>query len=192
MKLWLFCLLFLFGCLRTHQEILEAEGDFVYKKRPSVSQEPFQPSQELQRLKERIDFLERNFVNRQDMESALNQVQQKISEINLQLTTKAKEQKAAEKLVQEKKSLPVDLFQQAGDLFKNKQWRQAILSYAEFRKQNKNSKHVKTAALNMGISFMNLGLHKEAKVFFQEVMTQFPKSQEARTARLALKTLKKK
>ena len=58
-----------------------------------------------------------------------------------------------------------------------------------FRKENPQSLQFPIATLRIGLSFIELGLTKEAQVFFKEVVERFPKSKEAKTAKKLLENM---
>lgn len=193
MKLFLFAVwaVFLPACLRTHQEILDEGGDLVYKSSQKQSAEPYKGDAVI--IKERLDFLERNFVNKQDMDASIESFQQKIDQLSSQMNylegrmsqfkkdqaKKKKEKKAAPRKAAKKLSA----FEQAENLFRDKKWREAVFAYEKFRRENPKAPQFRTATLKIGLSFMQLGLKKEARFFFEEVKNRFPKSKEAESAR---------
>ena len=131
----------------------------------------------IQRIQERLDSLERT-VN-SDIEESLDLLRKDIQSIQSP-SVKKKVQKV-------KKTKSLSLYDKAHQHFKNKEWEQAILVYEEFRKKNPKSKEFKTATLNIGMSFNNLDLKKEASMFFREVIERFPSSSESKIARKNLK-----
>lgn len=138
------------------------------------------PDEDIQKnldsIKERLDFLERNMLSKSDLDSSIEALRREWSAIEKNKT------KAEEKPVKEK-----TLLEQAQEHFKNENWKQAIFAYEEFRKKEPQSDQFPSATLNIGLSFQKLGLKEEAKVFFQEVIDQFPNSKSAGSARQALK-----
>lgn len=130
----------------------------------------------LNSIKERLDFLERNMLSQSDLDSAIEPLRRELSDI------KKKQIKTEEKPVEKK-----TILEQAEEHFKNENWKQAIFAYEEFRKKEPQSDKFAIATLNIGLSFQKLELKEEAKVFFQEVIDQFPRSKSASSARQALK-----
>jgi TolA-binding protein len=84
-----------------------------------------------------------------------------------------------------------DLFDQAEESFKAKDWKKAVLTYQKFRDSNPKSKKFAEATYKIGVAFQELGMSDEAKAFYDEVVAKFPQSAEARRAKARLKTLKK-
>ena len=87
---------------------------------------------------------------------------------------------------------PETVFEKAEQLFKEENWKAAIINYEKYRELNKKGSFYKKSTLQIGICFQNLEMHKEAKVFFREVVESFPNSIEAKKAKkiLAKKTKK--
>lgn len=132
----------------------------------------------LDSIKERLDFIERNMVSKSDVDSSIELLRRELFDIKKSIP---KTSVPEEKTVEEKTVL-----EQAKEHFKNKRWKQAIFAYEEFRKQNPQSNKFEEATLNIGLSFQNLDLKEEARVFLQEVVDRFPRSESARKAKQAL------
>ncbi len=81
-------------------------------------------------------------------------------------------------------------FQLAETAFSKKQWKDAILNYQAYRDQNSKGKSYAEATYKIGVSFQELNMNEEAKVFFEEVLQKFPKSPTARKAKFRLGQLK--
>ncbi|AHI04948.1 hypothetical protein BDW_02190 [Bdellovibrio bacteriovorus W] len=73
--------------------------------------------------------------------------------------------------------------------FNKKDWKQAILSYQKYRDSNAKGPKFADATYKIGVSFQELGMKDEAKTFYDEVVSKFPKSEEARRAKIRLKGL---
>lgn len=80
----------------------------------------------------------------------------------------------------------------AEEKFEQKNWKEAILDYEKYRKANPKGKQFAMATYKIGVSFQELGLIDEAKAFYEEVVSKFPKSKEADKASTRLKGLNKK
>ncbi len=130
-------------------------------------------------IQKRLDSLERNIGSNSDLEESIALVRKDIEELKGRLEKSTTSE-------QPKKPI-VSLYEKAQQHFKGKEWKQAILIYEEFRKQNPKSDQFKTATLNIGLSFKNLDLKKEASIFLKEVIERFPNSPEAKTAKESLK-----
>lgn len=83
-----------------------------------------------------------------------------------------------------------DNFAVAQDLFKQKDWQNAIIEYQKYRDKNPKGKHMAEATYKIGVCFQELSLKDDAKTFYQEVSTSFPNSEEAKKAKARLKGLK--
>lgn len=75
--------------------------------------------------------------------------------------------------------------------FEDKDWKQAILNFQKYRDENPKGPKFADATYKIGVSFQELGMKDEAKTFYDEVVSKFPKSDEARRAKIRLKGLKK-
>lgn len=84
-----------------------------------------------------------------------------------------------------------DPFGSAESKFEKKAWREAILDYQRYRKDNPKGKQFSTATYKIGASFQELGMVDEARAFYEEVVSKFPKSKDATRANAKLKSLKK-
>lgn len=99
---------------------------------------------------------------------------------------KANAERAAEKAEKAKRS-PYDVGQEH---FNKKEWKQAILAYQKYRDESPKGAHFADATYKIGVSFQELGMKDEAKTFFDEVLSKYSKSDEARRAKIRLKGLK--
>ena len=78
----------------------------------------------------------------------------------------------------------------AEDFFVKKQWQDAAISFEKYRKTYPKGKRSAEALYKIGVSFQELGSTDEAKIFFKDVLSQFPNSAEAKKASTRLKGLK--
>jgi TolA-binding protein len=85
-----------------------------------------------------------------------------------------------------------DPFDAAESKFESKSYKEAILDYQNYRKKNPSGKHFSTATYKIGSSFQELGMNDDARAFYEEVISKFPKSKDAGRAQAKLKALKKK
>lgn len=72
---------------------------------------------------------------------------------------------------------------------KKKEWKKAAKGYQEYRELNPNGRRYVDATFKIGVCFENLGLKKEAKAFYQEVVSKAPGSELAKRANKQLKAL---
>lgn len=84
-----------------------------------------------------------------------------------------------------------DPFRYAEAKFEAKSYREAIFAYEEYRKAFPKGKNVTQATYKIGVSFQELGLNEDAKLFFEEVIAKAPKSKEAGLSRNRLKAIAK-
>lgn len=82
-------------------------------------------------------------------------------------------------------------YDQAQAYFDKKDWKQAILHYQKYRDDSPKGGKFADATYKIGVSFQELGMKDEAQTFYDEVVNKFPKSDEARRAKIRLKGLKK-
>ncbi len=213
--LFLLCMLFLSGCLLTHKEIKEeksradqeenwldedtavsqeAEAKRVKNKglnTPSVIERVSQIETSLRELRGQIDSASKQQEDRlAELEQGLLSLIQSLDLRVVALTkeVKAKKQSVAAKPGKKKEQNPEEFFNKAEKLFKDNKWKEAIIHYEKYREKNKNNKkkfYIKST-LQIGLCFQKLEMHKEAKVFFREVVESFPKSAEAKEAKKLL------
>jgi TolA-binding protein len=81
------------------------------------------------------------------------------------------------------------IFSAAEELFKQKKWKEAILQYDEYKKKNPKGKAIPEAIYKTGVCFQELGMKDEAKVFYQEILAKFPKTEFANKAQIRLKSI---
>ena len=74
--------------------------------------------------------------------------------------------------------------------FAAKKWKEAIVSYQKYRDSNPKGSKFADSTYKIGVSFQELGMKDEARAFYEEVNSKYPKSAEARKASIRLKTLK--
>lgn len=84
-----------------------------------------------------------------------------------------------------------DTYSQAASDFGKGRWREAALGFQQYRERNPKGARYAEATYNMGLCFEKLQMMDEARVFFEEVVTRFPKSKYAQTAQARLKNIKK-
>ena len=168
-------LLYLTSC---HSVEKWADPEFL-SSLPKLVESVEQNKNSIQGLQERLDVLENS-----STEESLSLLRKEIENLKGQLqVSKTKKQIESQK----KSTPPVSLYEQASNHFKNKEWKQAILIYEEFRKKNPKSDQFRVATLNIGLSFKKLGLDQESSIFFKEIVDRFPQSKEAQEAQKHLK-----
>ena len=73
--------------------------------------------------------------------------------------------------------------------FSQRHWREAIQGYEKYRNLNPKGKQYALATYRMGVSFEKLGLKKEAKMFFQEIINKYPQSRWSNKVKFHLSRL---
>ena len=187
LKVCLLFLIFTAGCLRTHKEILDEGGDLVYKEKPATAHSAVNNPSTL--VNERLDSLERNAVNKQDVDASIESLRNIVDQLQARLVSLETKQNPKDQTSAKKESAKKDSYRQAESYFQDKKWKQAIFAYEQFRKEHPQSLQFPTATLKIGLSFVELGLNKEAQVFFKEVVERFPKSEEAKKAKKLLENM---
>ncbi len=82
-------------------------------------------------------------------------------------------------------------YELAQEYFDQKDWKKAILNYQKYRDESPNGKKIAEATYKMGVSFQELGMKDEARTFYDELVSKYPSSNEAKKAKVRLKRLKK-
>ncbi|MDG0816922.1 tetratricopeptide repeat protein [Bdellovibrio svalbardensis] len=93
--------------------------------------------------------------------------------------------------VSSKKESRKDGYEAGQEFFTKKDWKQAILQYQKYRDESPKGSHFADATYKIGVAFQELGMKDEAKTFYDEVVSKYPKSEEARRAKIRIKGLKK-
>jgi TolA-binding protein len=96
----------------------------------------------------------------------------------------------AEKAGKPEGKSPSKAYEDGESLFKDKKYREAILAYEKYRGSNPKGKFYADSTFKMGVCFQEVGLKDEAKIFFDEVISKFPGSKEAKKAAARAKQLK--
>lgn len=81
-------------------------------------------------------------------------------------------------------------YEEGEKLVGQKKWREAIIAFEEYRKSNPKGKHYADATYKIGVCMQEVGMRAEAKLFYDEVISKFPGSKEAKKAAYRLKTIK--
>lgn len=143
-------------------------------------------AQQNQELGQRVMILQEALTK---MESQLNQV---TAEVNgMKAASSAQAAAAAERAAQAAKAAKRDPYEVAQEAFNKKDWKQSILNFQKYRDENPKGGKFADATYKIGVSFQELGMKDESKTFYDEVVNKFPKSDEARRAKVRLKGLKK-
>lgn len=132
-----------------------------------------------QKLNEKLKFYEETLLS---IDKRVTDLSKKIEK------PRAVSKKRKNKKKQSKRKL--SLYQLARKDFSTKNWKSAILKFQKFREKQSNGKRYIESTYKIGVSFMSLGLGQEAKVFFNEIISKFPKSQFAKKSKINLKAIK--
>lgn len=124
-----------------------------------------------------------------NLEKSVLQLSTEINALQAEKAALVAQNNAAQaKAAAESKRNPYELGQ---DFFEQKDWKKAILNYQKYRDENPNGKRIADATYKMGVSFQELGMKDEARTFFDELVSKHPNSNEAKKAKIRLKSLKK-
>lgn len=119
------------------------------------------------------------------LESQLQQNTAEIASLKLELA-----KNASGKNSRDSKEGKRDALSTAQDLFKQKDWQNAIIEFQKYRDKNPKGKYISEATYKIGVCFQELSMREDAKTFYQEVIASYPNSEEAKKAKSRLKVLK--
>ncbi len=199
------------GCLMTRQDLKGGAGDKAVqaqaqqqRAQQALLQQEF--DEQFKGIRNKIEVLEHR-LDRADMEvqregsakerdkdsisNRLNSHEEALRSMEAQLLAlkevveDLRRKKEMDSAVAAKK----DPFELGEELFQKKQWREAILAYQKYRDSKPKGKQYAEATYKIGVSFQELKLKDEAKVFYEEVINKFPSSKESKSAKTRLKTL---
>ncbi len=155
--------------VESHFENLKSENQELRKQIQTMDQDN----------KARTEALKEELLKQGEL---LSQIQIEVSKIKAPNATAEGKQNI-------KKEPSAQLWTEAESLYGQKEWRKAILAYQKFKESYPKHKNVPTAMLRSGIGFVELGMKNEAKVFFEELISQYPNTPESKTANARLKKL---
>lgn len=121
------------------------------------------------------------------VQEALLKIEAELQKINTEIE-RIKLEKA--KSNQAKKSTPKGNYQQAEADFAKKKWKEAAVGYQKYRDLNPKGRNYADATYKIGVCFQEMGMRKESKAFYEEVIEKHPKSHTATKAQYRLKNLK--
>lgn len=210
---------FLTGCLKTRNEVRENEKTHVMqqqvvtlqKTNADVTSRFSDLEEQMREINGRVDVVENRIgkndsgvenalksssQQQQELNSKVNLLQEALTKMEADLHSLAAEVQAlktdrtavqAEHSVKQSKKDAYDL---GKDFFEKKDWKQAILNFQKYRDEHPKSKNFGDATYKIGVSFQELGMVEEARTFYDEIINKFPKTEEARKAKIRLKGLK--
>jgi len=207
------------GCLKTRSDVKDGETKQVMAQQVTTLQRTnadtanriAELEQEIREMNGKVEVLE-NKLSRQNPESEkqMKTMNEQVGEANKKLAvyqeelvkqetiikqltqevealkSEANSAKAAEKEAEKKTPL-----QLADEHFKQNDWKKAIIQYQKYRDENPKGKKVAESTYRIAYAFSELGMKDEAKTFYEEVITKFPASPEAKKAKAKIKTIKK-
>lgn len=208
------------GCLKTRNEVRDGDSRQVMQQQVVTMQRAnadtgnrFADMEEQMRsLNGRVEVVENRMgQSSSGVENAIKSSQQLNNESNqkiallqealtkqenqiLQLSAEIqalKADKAAAVAERTSRETKKDAYEAAQEFFEKKNWKQAILNFQKSRDEYPKGKSFADSTYKIGVSFQELGMKDEAKTFYDEVIAKFPKSEEARRAKIRLKALKK-
>ncbi|KYG69462.1 hypothetical protein AZI87_09790 [Bdellovibrio bacteriovorus] len=212
--------LFLTGCLKTRNEVRETEQRQVMQQQVTtlqrsnadVSNRFADIEEQMRSLNGRVDVVENRVgQGNSGIENAVRNTQQQNQDLNQKVTllqealTKMekdiytlnaeiqslKAERVAGQAERSAKQAKKNVYEVGEEFFNKKDWKQAILNYQKYRDDNPKGSKFADATYKIGVSFQELGMKDEAKTFYDEVVSKFPKSDEARRSKTRLKGLKK-
>ncbi len=203
-----FCLVPVVGCLKTRNEVREVQQATTVQKTAAETSNRIEELQNVVRdLNGRIEQLD----NKVTAEQGAQQKQQSQRIEEMQITIRSLQEQVAalqDELIQVKAIasqpvvavssnsnadealMPTEPYAQGEFLFKQREWKKAILSYQKYREANPKGKNVVDATYKIGVCFQELGFRDEAKTFYEEVMNRFAKSNQAKKAKIRISQLK--
>lgn len=126
------------------------------------------------------------------LQEALTKMESQLFQVTNDLNALRQERVAAAAAANERaKQAKKNPYEVAQEYFDNKEWKQSILNFQKYRDENPKGSKFADATYKIGVSFQELGMKDEAKTFYDEVINKFSKSDEARRAKIRLKSLKK-
>jgi len=126
------------------------------------------------------------------MEAQMTTMQAQLTAMQAQINQVSEDQKkaAASLPTAKPESGEKALYKIAEDFFAKHQWQDAAIAFEKYRKANPKGKHAAQALYKIGVSFQELGSKEEAKIFYKDVINQYPNSADAKNASSRLKSLK--
>jgi TolA-binding protein len=215
----LFCVLnIMTGCLQTRSDlnaakekkVIQSQVANLQKQTADVDVRFSEINEDLRTLDGKIEELDTKFVRSQNgaqqkntkSESDLVVLQDKVKvleEAMMGLDKKFKdlqedfaEVKSAKAAVVAEKPVSQDgLLNSADGHFNKKEWKSAIVNYQKYLENYPKGKKAGFVTLKIAESLEGLGKVSDARLFYEEVVSNFPGSQSAKKAESRLKQLKK-
>ena len=199
------------------RQVVSQQVANLQKTNADASSRVLELEEQLREMNGRIDVVENKYVQGQEgleqvlrasqqqnvelsqrvgiLQEALTKMEGQVAQVSAELQSLRSERAAAaakaEKIATEARAVKKDAFAAGQSFFEKKDWKQSILSFQKYRDENPKGSKFPDATYKIGVSFQELGMKDEAKTFYDEVVSKFPKSEEARRAKIRLKGLKK-
>ncbi|MGE0633845.1 MAG: tetratricopeptide repeat protein [Pseudobdellovibrionaceae bacterium] len=201
------------GCLRTRNDMQENDNKRQMQEQVTTLQKStadqnarFQEiDEDLRKLNGRIEVMEnresQGSVREKSTQTQIDEINRKLSllqdsllKMESDINTLAQNQNrmssdARNSAGKEKDAAPSKgrTFDKAEDFFKEKKWKEAIVAYQNYRDKNPSGKNFSESTYKIGVCFQELGMKDEAKVFYEEAIAKYPKSDAAKRSRIRLK-----
>lgn len=202
------------GCLMTRTQVQEVENkrqmqdQVVHLQKNTADQQVrFNDiNADLRELSGRLDLAEQNLKNsatdRQKLQTYLEEqlaesnkrvvaLQQEVTKLSSQLATLG--QTVTTTTAASPSSVATDKrnpYEVAQDFFQKKDYKNAVLWYQKYRDRFPTGRRIPDAIFQMGVSFQELGMKEDARVFFNEVIERFPQSAQATAAKARLRKVR--
>ena len=203
------------GCLMTRADVEQAENDkkmadqvsLLQKDKADQVSQLSDVNEQIRQMSGRIEVLENQLsvalhekkrieetsdkaLSDRDLKLAI--LQEAITKQETQLTMIQAElaSKGSKKNEDPKQKKSTNAFVVAETLFKQKEWKEAILNYQKYSERTPNGRFAPDATYKIGVCFQELGMNEEAKTFYDDVILKFPASEAAKAARARLKKIK--
>lgn len=211
------CAAMISGCLKTRTDVRETEERQAVQSQVTVMQKNnadaltrfSEMDEDMRGLRGRVEVLENTLSKKEsDLESQkkaygelnsdatrkLMVLQEEVGKLSAQVAALQAEMAGlrAEKSAGEAtKSSQTGTWETAQKFVNEKEWKKAILSLQKYRDENPKGRHLPLATYYMGVSFQELNMDDEAKTFFEELISKYPSSTEAKKAKARMKSSKK-
>ena len=165
-------------------EALESRLDLAQKEKQATQSAVNPDSQKIILLQEALSKMEMQIQKLEGEKSSVNAV--KSSDSNLKIKKETAPAKTSEKTIVTSKQTPFEIGE---DHFQKKEWKKAILSYQAHVEQYPKGKSVPESKYKIGVCFQELGLKDEASAFYEEVLSQYPKTEPGKKAKIRLTSM---
>lgn len=202
---------FLLGCenlpFKTREQLRKPNAGKAESTRDKAKDEaPAPPTQEehedqLRQFNGRIEELESQIAamksNQAAEKAAKDKEKQALEDRLLAIEEALKKadgqiQELVEKVANPKPSISGDPVVQGDERMAAQDYNRAILAFEEYRKTKPKGDRFAEVTLKIAQCYQELGMKDVSETYYEEVISRFPKSAEAKKARASLKTLKKK